>query len=506
MSVPALIKSLPSKAEIEAERCKRSLSYFIPRAWKVVEPATEFVDNWHIGLISEYLTALTDLEIQNLIINIPPRHMKSLLTVVMWPTWVWTKMPATRWLTGSYSLNLATRDALKSRRIIQSDWYQERFGDVFALTGDQNVKSRYENTQTGLRMAFGMDTAFTGEGGEFLVVDDSLKAQSADSDVERERVNQTWDESLSTRANDPKTARRVIIGQRLHQDDLPGHVIEKMKIQGSHQYEVLCLPARYEPKRFVSGIGLSDPRKKVGELLWPEHVDQEAIAALEADLGERGTAGQLQQRPSPAGGEIFLRKWFDNKNRYDPRDTTFYNKAVARWVFYDTAFKDREQNDTNARIVFDLLPDYRILLREAWWDRMKVPQVTRDVSDNTVRWNYDGKLRATVVEDKGSGIAVLQTLREGAPAEIARFLQEFNPGSASKPERARRASQWCERDCVLLPMPDDKVPWLFDFEELLFNFPTARVDDPPDAFSMGILYLEHLLAEGWKLRLGTQKR
>jgi predicted phage terminase large subunit-like protein len=252
--------------------------------------------------------------------------------------------------------------------------------------------------------------------------------------------------------------------------------------------------------------GLEPPRLEAGELLWPEHIDQEAMTAMEADLGERGTAGQLQQRPSPAGGEIFLRKWWDGKNRYDPKDTTYYNKAVARWVFYDTAFKDKEINDPTARIVFDMLPDYRILLREAWWNRMKVPQVIRDVHDNTVRWNYDEKLRATVVEDKGAGTAVLQILREGAPDEIARFLQEFNPGTASKAERGRRASPWCERDCVLLPVPDDKVPWLLDFEDLLFNFPTVKVDDPPDAFSMGILFLEHLLAEGWKLRLGAGRK
>jgi len=471
-----------------------------------VEPATAYIHNWHIGLISEYLTALTRLEIQNLIINIPPRHMKSLLTVVMWPTWVWINMPASRWLTGSYSQGLATRDALKSRRIIQSDWYQQRFGHLYKLTGDQNVKSRYENNKTGLRMAFGMDTAFTGEGGEYIVVDDSLKSQDADSDTKREKVNETWDESLSTRANDPKTVRRVIIGQRLHEDDLPGHVVEKMKTEGAHRYELLCLPARYEPKRFISGIGLKDPRTNVGDLLWPEHIDEPALASMEVDLGERGTAGQLQQRPAPAGGVIFLRKWFDSKNRYDPSDRSIYQKSVARWVFYDTAFKDKEQNDTNARIVFELTPDYHILLREAWWERMQVPQVTADVNDNTLRWNYDGKLRGTVVEDKGSGIAVLQTLRQGTLPGVADLLKEFNPGTVSKTERGRRASQWCERDCVWLPMPDESVPWLFDFEELLFNWPGTKIDDPQDAFSMGILYLENLLAEGWKLRLGRRNQ
>jgi len=502
-----VILTLPSLAEIEAERSRRSLAYYVGKAWQLVEPTTPFIDNWHIGLICEYLTALTELQIQNLIINIPPRHMKSLMTVVFWPTWVWgpREMPSSRWLTGSYSMNLAVRDALKSRRIIQHPWYQERFGAVFQMTGDQNVKSRYENDKTGLRMAFGMDTAFTGEGGDFIVVDDALKAQDADSDVQRNKVNATWDESLSTRANNPKTVRRVIIGQRLHEDDLPGHVIEKMKEEGSHQYELLCLPAEYEPKRFFSMIGLKDPREEVGALLWPERVDKKELNALKADLGERATAGQLQQRPAPAGGAIYLRKWYEGQNRYKPSDKGIYNRNVARWLFFDTAFKDKEQNDTTAMAVIELTPDYKALLRHVWWERMQVPQVTATVNDNALRWNYDGKLRGVVVEDKGSGIAVLQTLKQGAVPAVADLLVEFNPGTASKPERGRRASLWCERGCVLLPLPSEEVAWLFDFEEILFKFPTVKIDDPEDAFAMGILYLENLLSEGWKLRLGINR-
>ena len=112
--------TLPSKKEIEAERLERSLSFYVQESWKVVEPVTPYVSNWHIGLISEYLVALTKLQIQNLIINIPPRHMKSLQACVMWPTWVWISMPASRWLTGSFSLNLAMRDTRKGRNITVS--------------------------------------------------------------------------------------------------------------------------------------------------------------------------------------------------------------------------------------------------------------------------------------------------------------------------------------------------------------------------------------------------
>lgn len=497
-----MILQLPSKLDIEAERLSRSLSYYVQESWRVVEPVTPYMNNWHIGLISEYLVALTKLRIQNLIINIPPRHMKSLQACVMWPTWVWIDMPASRWLTGSYSMNLALRDTLKARRILQSDWYQDRFRDRFQLTGDQNEKRRYENDKTGLRMAFGMDTGFVGEGGDFIVVDDSLKPQDADSDIERNKINQTWDESVSTRANDPKTARRLIIGQRLHDDDLPGHVLEKMQNDANaHQYELLCLPARYEANRFFSGIGLADPRTEPGALLWPEHIDDKELKAIEADLGVRAAAGQLQQRPAPIGGAIFLVDWWaGNKNRYDPADMGIYNQSIARWLFWDTALKDKEQNDTTALVVFELLPDYRIFARHVWWKRLQFPQLSSTIEEETVRWMFDEKLRDCVIEDKASGISAIQTLEQGASEEVAQRIKAFNPGSASKSARMRSASMWCERGCVLLPTPHPSVPWLFEFEDMLYKLPAAKIDDPGDAFSMGILYLENLLADGWKAR------
>ena len=500
--------NLPSKVEIEAQRLSRSLSYYVQEAWKVVEPVTPFKYNWHIGLISEYLVALTMLQIQNLIINIPPRHMKSLQTMVIWPTWVWIDEPTSRWITGSYSLKLAIRDTLKSRRIIQSDWYQMHFGDRWQLTGDQNEKSRYENNKTGLRMAFGMDSQLTGEGGDFIGVDDSLKAQDADSDAEREKVNEVWDGSISTRANDPKKARRFIIGQRLHDDDLPGHVLERMKEKAdAHQYELLCLPGRYEPKRFFSGIGLDDPRKTPGELLWPEHINEQELAAIEADLVERGTAGQIQQSPSPAGGAIFQRKWFaEGRNRYDATDSRFFNRNVARWLSFDTAFEDTQSADTTGMNVHELTPDYRLALREADWKKMQYPQLVQEVIDQAVRWNYDGKLRGIIIENKGSGISLIQTLRQTAEPWIAALILEFNPGTQSKPSRGRTASSWCSKDCVLLPSPSEKVPWLYDFEEMLFKFPSAKIDDPIDAFNQTILHLVNLIAEGWKLRTGITKK
>lgn len=503
--MPSTLSNLPNllkTPEIEAERCKRSFHTYVGAAWSIVEQAVPFVDNWHIGLLSEYLEALYNLQLQNLIINIPPGHAKSLMCSVFFPTWVWIKTPSARFFTGSHAVDLAVRDAVRSRRLIQSDWYQSRFQEVFQMTGDQNVKSRYENDKTGHRVSVGVDAGWTGHRGNYIVWDDPMDKNKKDSDPERKKSNEAVKSSMGTRGDNPKEIRRLLIMQRLHEDDPTGHLMKEAKDNADFpQFENLVLPARYEPKRFFSSIGLEDPRKTEGELLFPQLFDEKVLKETEALLGPDDAAGQLQQHPAPKGGSIFLAKWWkDNKNRYDPADRSIYNMVIARWLFWDTALKDQEQNDTTALIVFDLLPDYRVLLRHAWWDRLQFPQLTSSIESEITRWMYDEKLRDCVIEDKASGISAIQTLKQGSDTTISSRIKAFNPGATSKSARMRQASLWCDKDCVLLPMPHEDVPWLLEFEEMLYLLPAAKIDDPGDAFSMGILYLENLLAAGWKAR------
>jgi phage terminase large subunit-like protein len=477
--------------------CRVSLYEYVRQAWPVLEPATPFIDNWHIGCICEYLQAVSALQIRNLIINVPPRHMKSLLVSVFWPTWSWISAPHLRWLTGSYAAPLAVRDALKSRRLLLSPWYRANFGHLFRLSLDQNAKGRYENDRTGYRLAFSFNAAVTGEGADVLVVDDPLKVQDADSPLLRARVNEIYDTALTTRANDPRTARRVIIMQRLHQDDLTGHLLEAAGLIGSAPpYEHLCLPTEYEPHRYVSSLGLNDPRATPGELLWPRRFGPAENARARLDLGARAYAGQHAQRPAPEGGSIYLAEWWQGRNRAVPAPS----RVIARWLSWDTAFKDAEQNDTSALVVCELLADYRLFLRHSSWQRLQFPQLASAIFDEALRWMADGKLCGILIEDKASGTSLLQTLQQSAPPELSSLLLPFAPGQLSKAARARQASLWCERGCLLLPEPSQEFPWLHDFETLLHRFPASRLNDPVDAFTQAILYLENLLAEGWRTR------
>jgi hypothetical protein len=270
----------------------------------VLEPQTPFVDGLHVRAVCDHLQAVSEGRIQHLIVNIPPGHAKSLITAVFWPAWVWIDHAEARWLFSSYREPLATRDSLRCRRLIESSWYQRRWGSRFQLSGDQNQKNRFENTATGYRVVVPMP-AGTGERGDYTVVDDPHSVDQAESETERRAAVEWWNGSMATRLNDLTTGHRVVIMQRLHEADLTGDLLRR------GGYEHLCLPAEFEPaRRCTTAIGWSDPRTECGELLWPERVPQSALESLKITLGSYRYAAQYQQRPAPAEGGCFERRWW----------------------------------------------------------------------------------------------------------------------------------------------------------------------------------------------------
>jgi hypothetical protein len=185
---------------VKAEKARRSLKKFVTQAWEILEPSNSFVDGIHIGAICENLQAVTEGRIAHLIINVPPGHAKSMLVAIFWPAWVWIDHPEARWLFASYREPLATRDSVKCRRLIESEWYQRRWGNRFQLRADQNQKQRFENDRTGYRIVVPM-SAGTGERGDYVVVDDPHSVNQAESNTERRAAVEWWNGSMSTRLN-----------------------------------------------------------------------------------------------------------------------------------------------------------------------------------------------------------------------------------------------------------------------------------------------------------------
>lgn len=300
--------------ELDRIDAERSLHEFIRQGWHALEPSNPFVDGWALRTMCEHLEAVSDGRIKRLLINVPPGCTKSMTVSVFWPAWEWARNPSLRYINASYNAELAIRDNLRCRDLIQSEWYQENWGSKFLFKGDQNAKIKYENTQHGWKFACGVGAGLTGHRGDRIIVDDPHSVQGADSEADRETALRWFSETLPTRLNKIDESAIVVIMQRVHERDVSGLIIDPEK---ELKYDRLILPMEYEPDhpyKSSSPLGFVDPRKELGELLWPERFTAKGLAQLKASLrswgGSYAEAGQLQQRPSPRGGGMFQRKDF----------------------------------------------------------------------------------------------------------------------------------------------------------------------------------------------------
>jgi predicted phage terminase large subunit-like protein len=473
--------------DIDRELASRGLREFVRQAWPVVEPSTPFVPGWHIDAIIEHLEAVSRGQIRNLLINVPPRHMKSLLVSAFWPAWEWITWPERRWLYSSYGAQLSIRDSIKCRRLIESFWYQARWADRFALTSDQNTKGRFDNNRSGYRLATSVGGAATGEGGDRIVCDDPHNVQEAESDAVRKATLDWFDIVMSTRVNDPKTAAKVVVMQRCHQQDLSGHLLE----QGG--WEHLRLPAEHEQPGCTTSIGWSDPRTEQGQLLWPDRFGSKEIADLKISLGSYAAAGQLQQRPSPSGGGIIKRHWF---RYFQPRganlppvivrlpDGTLISIAAIEVPHrvdeqiqsWDCAFKDLESSDYVVGQLWGRVGSF-YLLGDQIRARMDCPATVKAVRAMSAKWP---NCLAKLIEDKANGSAVIQMLSREIPG-----ILPVNP-EGGKVARAAAVSPLIEAGNVYLPHPL-YAPWVDDFIEECAAFPNGAHDDQVDAMTQALL-------------------
>jgi predicted phage terminase large subunit-like protein len=462
----------------EAAGLQTKLGQFITSAWDVLEPETVFLPNWHIDAISERLEAVTAGEVNRLIINIPPRYMKSLSVSVFWPCWSWTRKPTSRWVFSSYADKLSIKHSIDRRTIIESDWYRIRWGDQIQLSSDQNVKSEFQNTQRGLMLATSVGGSVTGKGGDIIVFDDPLNPEEAHSDAKRETANRYFDQTLSTRLNDKRLGAIVVVMQRVHEEDLTGHLLAK------GGWETLVLPAEYEPGHPF--VWPSDPRSDQGDLLWPEREGPPEIEVAKIDLGSYGYAGQYQQRPAPAEGGLIKRSWW---RYYDKTHRLNFTGILQSW---DTALKDKTVNDFTVGQLWGMLGSGRYLIREVrgHWDLTETITQAHALHEwAEERW---GNLpHRVIVEKAASGPEVIAALRHAVGGVI---------GVAAKGDKVQRASAVSpiiESGNVFLPGrlaqdgsgPDAALTpgWVQEFIEEHSAFPNGAHDDRVDAMSQALL-------------------
>lgn len=479
---------------VRRERLKRaaesSLHEFTKQAWPIIEFGTEFVDNWHLHLICERLEAVHAGEIKNLLINIPPGCMKSILTSVMFPPWEWLDDPKLRFLGASYSEDLAVRDAMKSRDIITSPWYQERWGEDVRIRPDMNQKIKYQLIEGGWRLSTSVGGKGTGEHPDRKLVDDPHNVKQAESDAERTTGLNWFDRTLGSRGVS-RGAATIAIMQRLHEQDVSGHIMEGAEY--STEWEHLCLPMRFElPVRHMGRMPFVDPRKEPGELLWPQLFDEKTVKSLEVRLGSYGAAGQLQQRPSPLGGGMVKEGWFK---------LWTHGRKLPRFEYilqvYDTAMTEKTQNDPTGTVVFgvfSLLHNKKaVMVLDAWDERLEYPKLRkRAISDAKARYGpNDATVDLILIELKNNGYSLMQELGS-APHWLP--AAGWDPGTQDKVARLTTVLPLIEAGLVFVPEsqadPGQPVTWARPMIKQLTVFPNAAHDEYADCLSMGLKHLK----------------
>lgn len=479
--------SPPSLEEVRAARALVSFRDFVREAWQHADPAP-LVWSWHIDAIAEHLQAVTEGQIRQLVINIPPGHAKSMLVSVLWPAWVWTRNPSWQLICASNAQDLVTRDAVKSRDLMRHEWYVKYFrspDSPFAgvkpweFSADQDAKLYFKNDRLGHRQGVSVGNG-TGKRGDCLVIDDPLLADEAHSEVARENVKRWHDETMSSRFNDMKSAQKVLIMQRLHEDDLAGHVLR----QGG--WEHLSLPSEFVPKkrtitRSITGQQLwTDPRKDEGELLFPEKFPADVLAGAKRTMGSFGYSGQHQQDPVPADGGYLKRHWFNRRwvlpgeKHVDGLECrTLPGQFDLYSIFCDAAFKSTSDSDKIAIGVFGSKgPD--VYLLQLAWERMTFSETVARLLDLRSKWS---RVSGVYIEDKANGPAIIDVLKSKIPG-----LLEVQP-DGGKEARIAAVGPLIEAGNFWLPL---QAKWVDDFISEACAFPKAPHDDAIDMAAYAI--------------------
>lgn len=520
--------------QIQAELARRDLFRFFKDAWPYMDPAV-FHSTWHLEALCEFLTYVSLGDIKRLIVSMPPRMTKSLSCSVAWPVWEWIDRPNTQFLTSSYDLGLSTRDALKSRRLIESTWFQDRWGDRFDIRQDENLKGRYSNTHGGHRIAITSRGKTTGEGGDIILLDDSHNARDVYSDVKRTETLEWYDNAMRSRLNNQNEGKIVHVGQRVHDMDVIGHVVKKegrCTVTEEGKWVHLVMPNEFRPqlrcklwlpkqikeysaaKESAKADGteppeppepiFQDPRTEEGELLCPGRLGSEATEELKPPNGMnlRDYNSQYQQDPAADDGLILKRSWWipwvypdwhmeSHKRRPMP-------ECEAIIQVYDTAFEEKEENDFSARTTWGVFtytpermhpqtgvlirqPEKRcLILLEAWRDKVAFPDLRKEAIRSYDDWHPDFVL----IEKKASGHSLIQELRKsGVP------VKAVDPKGKDKIMRAHLSAAPLEQGCIFY------VPGHLTAEDVIeecAKFPVGANDDYVDTCTTAFAFLRRI--------------
>lgn len=453
---------MSDRARLLRALLRQDLSAFSQKVFATLEPGTAYQHNWHIDHLCWQLSRVARGEVRRLVINVPPRSMKSITVSVGFSAWMLGRDPTRRIICVSYADELARKLSVDTRTVMASPWYRALFPRL-QLASPRSME--LVTTQQGYRLAAGMNGAILGRGADLIVIDDPIKATDALSAKERRRVNEAFDNTLHTRLNDKRTGAIVIIMQRLHQDDLVGHVL------GRGEWEHVSIPAIETEKR-VYRLGDAPDEvfvRRAGEVLHAAREPREILEQLRRSQGSLTFSAQYQQAPVPPDGNIVRREWL-----------RFYDEAPARFDFvvasWDTASTLSKTADYSVGTVWGAKGlDFYLL--DVVRGRYEVPDLRREVLRLSQKWRAD----QTVIEGTDIGRAITQDLRRSGERSAILRRPRFDKEARFLAQSAR-----FEAGQVYVPR---SAPWLAEWMDELLAFPRGRHDDQVDSTSQALDYL-----------------
>lgn len=456
--------------ETVKQALREDLTTFTQKVFTTVSPAADYLHNWHIRLICKHLEACKRGEIKRLIINIPPRFMKSICASVAFPAWLLGHNPKTQVMCASFAMTLSHKHSMDTRLVVESDWYKDLFPKV-KLVDDQNTKSKFVTTERGFRLATSIGSAVTGAGADFLIIDDPLNADEANSEVAINNANNWYDQVFSTRLNDPKNGCIILIMQRLHENDLTGHLLSK----GGWTHLKIPLIAEHD-ETFT--IGSYTHSRKTGELLHPSRISADQIPQMKYDMGVYAFSGQYQQQPTPEGGGKLRREWLQF---YDSIEISKLNT----YIFIDPAFTQAKKSDFTSISVLGFGEDKNVYLINAVRDRLDAKGREDIIFELVKQYRPIG----VYLECYGGNIDD-EWLRHAMNARNYRFPLFLLGGIKDKVSRIMRLEPifargqiWLPRSLYRTTYDDKQVDVIGEFIKEYLTFPLGLHDDMLDSMS-----------------------
>lgn len=446
---------------------RSDLFSFVWKAFDILHQGEEdqFVPAWHVQAMCHELDHLRSGKNTRLVINVPPRHLKSITVAVAFSAFILGHRPGAKIIVASYGLELARLHSEACRRIMESDWYKAVFpGTRLAAKGNTTYDLR--TTKGGGRKAVSIGGAVTGFGADYIIIDDLLKAQEATSETELKKARTYIEDALLTRFNNPSEGRVAMIAQRLHEMDPPGYLLEKCT------YRHLNLTAIAEDdERIAIGSGQFQKRK-AGEALFPERMNLEALERMRKEMGSTAFNSQYQQNPIAPDGSPLRWEWFDKYEDRRPRND--YELVVQSW---DTGMSSDPGSDYSVCTTWGFR-ERRWYLLDVFRDQLDFPVLKQKAFKLCDDWQADRVL----IEDAASGKPLLQEFR----------VNDYRQAVPIKPEhdkeiRFNAACAPVEEGIVHLP---DDAPWLKNFKRELQSFPRGKWDDQVDSFSQFLNWIK----------------